>query len=154
MKLRIIQVGRTKEDWLKQGIEEYRKRLRAFVKLDVTEVPDTSLRVAGDIATVKSREASLCLKQIGPDDYLVLLDETGEMKTSLEFSAFLAKLSAEKTVVFLTGGVYGADPQLKARANLCLSLSAMTFTHQMVRLILIEQIYRALMIHHNRAYHY
>ncbi|MDZ4182932.1 MAG: 23S rRNA (pseudouridine(1915)-N(3))-methyltransferase RlmH, partial [Candidatus Cloacimonadaceae bacterium] len=81
------------------------------------------------------------------------LDETGAHKSSLEFSRYLTSLSERKSVVFVIGGVFGTDNALKQRADMILSLSAMTFTHQMVRLILIEQIYRAFMISHNRNYH-
>ncbi len=154
MKMRLLLVGKTKDDWLKKGIDEYLKRLRPLVKLEVLELPDSSLRTAGDTETVKAREAECCLKHIAPDDFFILLDERGETKTSLEFSSFLARLSAEKSVVFLIGGVYGTASSLRERANAVLSLSPMTFTHQMARLILVEQIYRALMIQANRAYHY
>jgi len=152
--LRIFQIGKTKEDWLKQGIAEYLKRLKPLLKLKVVEIPDVSLSQVGYIQSVKSREAELCLKRIAPDDYLVLLDERGAMKTSLEFSTFLANLSDKKSVVFVIGGVYGTGESLRQRANACISLSAMTFTHQMARLVLVEQIYRALMIQNNRPYHY
>lgn len=154
MNLRVIQIGKTRETWLKEGIAEYLKRLRPLVRLEVEEIPDVSIRKAGNAEAVKEREAVLCLKRLAPDDHVILLDERGEMKTSLEFSAFLANLSGMRSVVFVIGGVYGAGEGLRQRANGCLSLSAMTFTHQMVRLVLVEQIYRALMIQNNRPYHY
>ncbi len=125
-----------------------------MARLEVVDIADVSLKTAGSIPTVKAREAALCLKRLTPDDFVVLLDERGEAKTSLEFAAFLNNLSAEKSVSFLIGGVYGAHESLKERANACLCLSALTFTHQLARLVLIEQIYRALMINQGRSYHY
>ena len=152
--LKVLLVGKTREGWLKQGIDEYLKRLAPLQKVDLVEIPDVSLSVAANQAEVKSREAALCLKRIDPEDYLVVLDETGQAKTSLEFAAFLTKLSERKSVLFLIGGVYGVDPQLRDRANETICLSRLTFTHQMARLILLEQLYRAMMIKHNRSYHY
>ncbi len=154
MNLRVIQIGKTKDNWLKQGIEEYLKRLQPFCKLQIVEIPDVSISQTGNIPDVKSKEADNCLKRLSPDDHVVLLDEHGEAKTSLEFSSFLTKLSDMKSVVFIIGGVYGTDERLQERANVRISLSAMTFTHQFVRLILLEQLYRAFMIQSNRAYHY
>lgn len=154
MSLRIIQVGKTKKGWLSQGIEEYLKRLGPMQRIEVLEVPDASLRTSGSAEAVKAKEAEAILRKIDPRDHVVLLDERGAAKTSLEFSSFLDSLSGRKPVVFVIGGVYGAGDPLKERADELLRLSAMTFTHQMARLILIEQIYRALMIKNNRPYHY
>lgn len=154
MNFRIIQLGKTKEAWLASGIDEYVKRLGAFVKLEITELADTSLKTAGTIDAVKQKEAEAIQSKLDKDDYVILLDESGERKTSLEFSSFLSSLSASKHVVFVIGGVYGVADSLRKRANACLSLSPMTFTHRMVRLILVEQLYRAFMIQANRSYHY
>ena len=154
MNLRVIQFGKTKEDWLKEAIAEYLKRLRPMVSLDIVELPDTSISKAGTVEKVKSAEATTCLSRISDDDFVVVLDEHGEQKSSLEFSSFLTSLSDKRNVVFVIGGVYGLDGIVLKRANSCLSLSPLTFTHQMARLILLEQIYRALMIKSNRKYHY
>lgn len=154
MTLRILQIGKTREDWIKEGIAEYLKRLGPMLRLEVLEIPDVSLKTAGSPEAVKSKEAALCLKRLDSEDYAILLDEKGETKTSLEFAAFLDRLSDKKSVVFLIGGVYGAHASLKERANRLLSISPMTFTHQMVRLFLVEQIYRAAMINQGRNYHY
>jgi 23S rRNA (pseudouridine1915-N3)-methyltransferase len=152
--LRIIQIGKTRDNWIKEGINEYLTRLKPLIRLEISEVPDVSIRSAVTQEAVKAREAALCLKRIASDDYIVLLDERGEAKTSLEFSSFLASVSHEKNVVFVIGGVYGTHESLKERADTVLRLSSMTFTHQMARLVLIEQIYRALMISGGRSYHY
>jgi 23S rRNA (pseudouridine1915-N3)-methyltransferase len=153
MTLRIIQFGKTKDRWLQEGIDEYLKRLAPFVRIDTRELPDCSIKNTSGPDEVRASEAASCLKQIAGEDYVVLLNEQGAPKTSLEFSAFLNKLSTVKTLVFVIGGVYGTGPSLNDRADATLSLSPMTFTHRMTRLILVEQIYRAMMINSGRSYH-
>jgi 23S rRNA (pseudouridine1915-N3)-methyltransferase len=153
VKITIIQIGKTKDAWLNEGIAEYLKRLTAFVSIDVLELPDVSVKTAGNAETVKEKEAIAVLKRLNPDDYVILLDELGMEKTSLEFADFLVTLSDRKNVVFVIGGVYGAAQALKARADCSIALSRLTFTHRMARLILCEQIYRAMMIKANRSYH-
>jgi len=153
MNLVLIQFGKTKDRWLQEGIDEYLKRLGPYHKLQTIELPDFSLRTSQNSEEVRVKEAELALKQIGEDDYLVLLDEAGQLKSSLEFSSFLTNLSFKRRVLFLIGGVFGTQDKLKARANATLSLSPLTFTHRMARLILMEQIYRATMIAQGRSYH-
>ena len=153
MKLKLIQVGKTKDAWLMEGIAEYQKRLTPFVKLSLCELPDYSVKSAGDREVVKQQEATGILKQVGDDDYLILLDENGAEKTSLEFSDFLVSISNRKQVVFVIGGVYGVHRSVFERADTQLALSRFTFTHRMARLILMEQLYRAMMINANRNYH-
>ncbi len=154
MTLRLLQIGKTKEEWLKTALAEYQKRLAAYYPLRIEELPDVSMRQTGNPDLVRQKEAALCLKRIGEDDFLILLDETGELKSSLEFSAFLANLSDRKKVCFLIGGAYGVSNTVKERADRVISLSPLTFTHQMVRLILMEQLYRAVMIQQRRSYHH
>jgi len=153
MTLRIIQFGKTRDRWLQEGIDEYLKRLAPYYRVEVRELPDCSLKTVSDPGAVRDMEAASCLKNISRDDHVVLLDEQGSTKTSLEFSAFLSSLSTEKTVVFVIGGVFGTGKAVKERADDVISLSPMTFTHRMARLILIEQIYRAAMINSGRSYH-
>lgn len=153
MKINIIQVGKTKDKWLIEGIEEYLKRLTAFTNVEVIELADVSLKISDSSAIVKEREAQSILKRLNPEDYVVLLDEQGKEKTSLEFAEFLINISDRKNVVFIIGGVFGVDELIKNRADMRLALSKMTFTHRMARLILCEQLYRAMMINSNRSYH-
>ena len=153
MNLVLIQFGKTKDRWLQEGIDEYLKRLGPYHNLRVLELPDHPPSKSQNCEVVQAREAETALKQISSDDYLILMDEAGRLKTSLEFSQFLTSLSDKRRVVFLIGGVFGAHASLKARANEVLSLSPFTFTHRMARLILIEQIYRATMIAQGRSYH-
>jgi len=153
IKLSIIQIGKTKDAWLNEGIAEYNKRLSAFVNLEVMELQDESLKNSGNPTLVKEKEAVTILKRISKEDYVILLDEKGDAKTSLEFADFLINLSDSRNVVFVIGGVFGVPPSMFNRANSCLALSRFTFTHRMARLILVEQIYRAMMIKANRNYH-
>lgn len=154
MKIKILQIGKTKEKWIQQGIQMYLTRLEPYLKIEVEEIPSVSILNADSQDMVKAKEASKCLKRINSDDYVILLDEEGEEQTSLEFANFLANLSGNKKIVFIIGGAYGTHQSIKEISNYSLKLSAMTFTHEMVRLILLEQLYRAEMINHNRPYHY
>jgi 23S rRNA (pseudouridine1915-N3)-methyltransferase len=152
--LKILQIGKTREKWIKEGIEIYLKRLEPYMKIIIEEIPSVSILNADSQEMVKAKEAAKCLKRVNPEDYIILLDEQGEEKTSLEFTNFLANLSGRKKIVFILGGAYGTHQSIKERADYCLRLSAMTFIHEMTRLILLEQLYRAKMITHNRTYHY
>ncbi len=153
MKIKLIQVGKTKDKWLQEGIDEYLKRLSAFTKLEVCEIQDESLKTNANPEAVKEKEAQSIFKQLKQDDFLVLLDERGQLKTSLEFSDFLVNILETKAPVFLIGGVFGVAPSVFQRADSCLALSRFTFTHRMARLIICEQLYRAFMIKANRTYH-
>ena len=154
MKIKILQIGKTKEKWIQQGIQMYLTRLEPYLKIEVEEIPSVSILNADSQDMVKAKEASKWLKRINSDDYVILLDEHGEEQTSLEFANFLANLSENKKIVFIIGGDYRTHQSIKESSNYSLKLSAMTFTHEMVRLILLEQLYRAEMINHNRPYHY
>ncbi len=154
MNLRLIQFGKSKDAWLLEALAEYQKRLQPYCKLEVVELQDESLKHNSSPAQVMDKEAALCLQKISREDYLIVLDERGQQKSSLEFSSFLTNISDRQNVVFVIGGVFGTSAALKQRADLLFSLSAMTFTHRFARLILMEQIYRAIMIKNNRPYHY
>ncbi|HCM16260.1 MAG TPA: hypothetical protein DHW79_10040 [Candidatus Cloacimonas sp.] len=153
MRIRIIQLGKDKDSWLKEAIFEYTKRLKPYCKLDIVQLSDVSIKHAGNADLVIKKEGQAVLSRIEAEDYVVLLDEKGETKSSLEFSRYLTNISIGKRIVFVIGGVYGSSDELKASADACLSLSRLTFTHRISRLILIEQIYRAMMIINGRQYH-
>ncbi|MCK9556694.1 MAG: 23S rRNA (pseudouridine(1915)-N(3))-methyltransferase RlmH [Candidatus Cloacimonetes bacterium] len=153
MKIRIIQLGKDKDSWLTVAISEYLKRIKPYCKLDIVQLPDVSIKETGNKDLVIKKEGQEVLSRIETGDYLVLLDEKGTMKTSLDFSQFLTNISIGKRIVFVIGGVYGSSDELKASADVCLSLSSLTFTHRIARLVLIEQIYRAMMIKNGRQYH-
>jgi 23S rRNA (pseudouridine1915-N3)-methyltransferase len=153
MQIKIIQLGKDKDRWLTEAISEYLKRLRPLCRLQIQQMPDISIKQTGTKEIVIQKESQSIMDKLDVDDYLILLDETGEEKNSLEFSEFLTSLYDRKKIVFVIGGVYGTSDELKRRADLMLSLSRLTFTHRMARLILIEQIYRAMMIAKGRSYH-
>ena len=154
MSLRIICLGKTKEDWLKDGIAEYRKRLSTSWKVPLTELDDVSLKTAGSVSAVKDKEAIILTKAIQTGEYVIALDERGTAYSSVDFSTFLQDKLAQTDIVFVIGGVYGLAETFCQRADLLLSLSAFTFSHQMVRLILMEQLYRAWTISAGKTYHY
>ena len=158
MKIRIIAIGKIKEQYLKMGIDEYLKRLKPYATMEIIEVNDEPVNdnpSNSQIENVKNKEGEKVLKLLKEGDYVINLDLNKKQYTSEEF----ANLINEKMVVggslitFVIGGSYGLSDELKKRANLSISLSNMTFLHQMTRLILLEQIYRAFKINRNETYH-
>ena len=154
MSLKVICLGKTKEDWIKQGIDEYKKRLVQQWKPDWQELKDVSLSTAGTIDKVKETEAATLLKAISPGDYVIALDEKGSSLNSVAFAQKLDELMSNKDITFLIGGVFGLDKSIVKRADWVLSFSAFTFPHQLIRLILAEQLYRAKTIISGKTYHY
>ncbi|HEY3346814.1 MAG TPA: 23S rRNA (pseudouridine(1915)-N(3))-methyltransferase RlmH [Nitrospirota bacterium] len=152
MGLLFLFVGKTKEGFVREGLDKYEKLAGHFVKLEVRELKGSS---ASDRQTAIEEEADAMLDRVGPGDILVALDERGNNPTSVEFAGELSKfIESGKTVVFAIGGPFGISDRIKARAQLVLSLSRLTFTHEMARLVLMEQAYRALTIIKGRTYHY
>ncbi len=150
-----MMVGKTEGEWLIRGCEQYQRRLRHYWPFETEVIPD--IRVKGKYLpeTLRKKEAEAVLARLAPDDRLVLLDEKGNHLSSIELAAFIEKESHQgyKQVVFLIAGAFGADDSLKSRAFFSLSLSKMTFPHQLVRLIFLEQLYRAMSILRNEPYH-
>lgn len=156
MKIVLLVVGKTTESYFVQGIEEYSKRLAHYVPFELTVIPE--LRNTKSLSTdqQKEREADLILKALQPGDYLVLLDEHGREFTSLQFASYLEKKMANiaKRLVFVVGGPYGFSDRVYQAAQEKISLSKMTYSHQMIRLIFTEQLYRAMTILNNEPYHH
>ena len=158
MKVTIIAVGKIKEHYLKEGIEEYSKRLSRFCDLRIIEAADEpapdDLSAARE-EQIKSREASRVLGKVKDGDYLIVLDVKGAKKSSEEFAEVLKNcmISGNSSITFVIGGSLGLAPELIRKANVRLSLSDMTFPHQLTRLILLEQIYRAFKIINGETYH-
>ena len=158
MKIRIICVGHIKENYLKEGINEYLLRLKPYTDIEIVEVNDESIKdnpSNSDIEIVKNKEGQKVMKLIKNNDYVISLDLNKRELNSPEFADFLNQkfvLGGSK-ITFLIGGSYGLSDELKKRANDAISLSKMTFLHQMTRLILLEQIYRAFKINRNEVYH-
>jgi 23S rRNA (pseudouridine1915-N3)-methyltransferase len=149
-------VGRTTSANLRSGIEEYTKRINRYIQFDIVELPDvkTSRKLTED--KQKEAEGEMMLNRIQPSDFVVLLDERGKEMTSREFSVNLEKkmLTVPKQLYYIVGGPYGFSPDVYARANEKMSLSKMTFPHEMVRLFFTEQLYRAFTIQRNEPYHH
>ncbi len=156
MKVELWWIGKTKFDYLDEGVELYQKRLRHYLTFRVEEIPDLKNTKSLQTAQIKTKEGELVLKKLAANDYLILLDENGKQLDSLAFSKFIeSKLQVSaKRIVFLIGGAYGFSDAIYKRANGKISLSKMTFSHQMVRLFAVEQIYRAMTILKNEPYHH
>lgn len=155
MKITLILSGKTNESFLIDGFRNYEKRIIHYIPFNVVAIPDLKNTKSLDSLQIKEKEADLQLKNIVDTDFLVLLDESGKEYRSVEFASFLQqKMNASiKNLVFIVGGPYGFSDRIKKRANQNLSLSKMTFSHQLVRLLFMEQLYRAFTIIRNEPYH-
>lgn len=156
MNIKVLAIGRTDDKQLQQLIDLYVKRLSHYVKFELDIIPDLKNTKNLSEAQQKEKEGELILKKLSPTDVLVLLDENGKQFTSVEFSSYLQKRmnSGIKTLVFVIGGPYGFSESIYEKAQGKVSLSKMTFSHQMVRLFVVEQIYRAFTILRNEPYHH
>lgn len=156
MKITLLTVGKTDKDWVRQGLDIYVSRLKHYIPFNIVEIPELKNVSAFSKDQIKSKEGELILKNIRPTDDVILLDEKGKEYTSVEFARIIQdKISyAGKDIVFIIGGAYGFSEAVYQRANSKLSLSRMTFSHQMVRAIFVEQIYRAFTIMRGEPYHH
>ena len=156
MKIKLLTVGKTVESYLKKGIELYSERMKHYASFEIVELPDLKQTSSLSQQQVKNREGEMILKSVRPSDHLVLLDERGAMMTSVEWARDLESKAAHlsKDIVFVIGGPYGFSDEVYARADSKISLSKMTFSHQIVRLIFMEQIYRAFTIIKGEPYHH
>ncbi|HSV75494.1 MAG TPA: 23S rRNA (pseudouridine(1915)-N(3))-methyltransferase RlmH [Bacteroidales bacterium] len=155
MKITFLVMGRTEEQFLREGIDKYVKRLSHYTKLELIEHHLSGKTTGNSPALLKEKEAEIQLKYIGLCDYCVLLDERGHSFTSVEFAGFVQQQMnrSVKRLLFIAGGAWGFEKSVYQKADFKLSLSAMTFSHQMVRLFFVEQLYRAFSILRNEAYH-
>jgi 23S rRNA (pseudouridine1915-N3)-methyltransferase len=158
MQIRILAVGKIKEKYLQDGIAEYEKRLRPYVKLQVIEIADEKRTLhlsAAQEHQIKEREGERILAAIPPAACVVVLDVHGCLQSSEDLAAHIHnwEIAGKNSIVMIIGGDLGLSPAVLSHAHLRLSISPMTFTHQMVRMILLEQIYRAYKINHNEPYH-
>ena len=156
MKITLLTVGKTDKDWVRQGMEIYVSRLKHYIPFAVVEIPELKNVSALTKDQIKTREGELILKNIKPTDDLILLDERGKEYTSVELAKVIQdKISyVGKDMVYVIGGAYGFSDAVYQRANSKISLSRMTFSHQIVRAIFTEQLYRAFTILHNEPYHH
>jgi len=156
MKISILWVGKTQFEYLKEGISEYEKRIRNIQPFSVIEIPEIRKGGALPKEMLKQAEGEQILSRLSPSDEVWLMDERGQEYTSSGFSGFLEKkmCSGVKNLVLVIGGAYGFSDAVYARCQGKISLSQMTFSHQMIRLFLTEQIYRALSILRGEPYHH
>ena len=156
MKITLLTVGKTDKDWVRQGLDIYVSRLKHYIPFGIVEIPELKNVSALSKEQIKNKEGELILKNIRPTDDVILLDERGKQHTSVELAKIIQdKISyAGKDIVFIIGGAYGFSEAVYQRAGSKLSLSKMTFSHQMVRAIFVEQIYRAFTIMRGEPYHH
>jgi 23S rRNA (pseudouridine1915-N3)-methyltransferase len=156
MKITLLTVGKSTNSHLIKLQEEYQNRLKFYIPFEMTVVPELKNTKNLSINEQQEKEADLILKQLETSDEVVLLDEKGKQFTSVGFSEFISKkmLASHKRMVFVVGGPYGFSERVYQRANGKVSLSAMTFSHQMIRVILVEQLYRAMTILKGEPYHH
>ena len=156
MKISLITVGRTDIAWVREGLDTYASRLKHYAPFEICEIPELKNVSAFSRDQIKTREGELILKQVRPSDDVILLDEHGREYRSLEFASMLEDRMARsgRDIVFVIGGAYGFSPEVYARADGKISLSKMTFSHQIVRTIFAEQLYRAFTIIKGEPYHH
>lgn len=149
--IKIITVGTIKEKYLKDAIAEYQKRLQKYTNLEIIELKDVGLVEKEKAIHLEGEKIK---KHLTEKDYIITMEIEGEQLNSIEFSKKLEKIQLESSnIVFIIGGSYGLSPEIKAKSKLHLSVSKMTFPHQLFRVILLEQIYRAYKIMNNESYH-
>ena len=156
MQIRLIAVGKTDHAAIQSLVEEYIKRLGFYIKFELEIIPDLKNSKNLSEASQKEKEGELILKKVQTSDELVLLDEQGKQYSSVDFSDYLQKKmnAGLKQLIFVIGGPYGFSAEVYQRANGKISLSKMTFSHQMVRVFFVEQLYRAFTILKNEPYHH
>lgn len=156
MKIVLIVIGKTVEEWLKKGIQNYVERIEHFAPFEIQVIPDLKNTKNMDTSTQKEREGESIIKLLQRGDDVMLLDDKGMEMTSEDMSAWMDKKMSlsVKRLVFIIGGPYGFSKDVYDSANSKLSLSKMTFSHQMVRLIFVEQLYRAFTIINGMPYHH
>lgn len=156
MKITLLTIGKTEDRYLNEGIDIYLKRLKHYVTFRILELPELKNTKSLSQEQQKIRESELILKNIQSTDYVVLLDENGKEFSSRGFSVFLNKkmVGGLQHLVFIVGGPYGFSNEVYSRSNDKISLSQMTFSHQMIRLLFSEQLYRAFTILKGEPYHH
>lgn len=156
MRATLLLVGKTVNKHFVELIDEYAGRVKHYMAFDITVIPELKNTKSLSAEQQKQQEGELILKQLQTGDHVVLLDEHGKEWRSVEFSRWMEQKmqTVGKRLVFIIGGPYGFSPEVYARANEKLSLSKMTFSHQMVRLIFVEQLYRAMTIMRGEPYHH
>jgi 23S rRNA (pseudouridine1915-N3)-methyltransferase len=156
MKISLWSIGKNNETYVKEGIDEFTKRISRYFSVEWTIIPVPKNAGMLSEMDLKKKEGEIILQWLKPDDFLIVLDERGKQLSSEALAKFLQTRSNEsiKNLVFLIGGAFGLDEKILSKAKFSWSLSLLTFPHQLVRLILAEQIYRACTILRNEKYHH
>jgi 23S rRNA (pseudouridine1915-N3)-methyltransferase len=156
VKILLLTIGNTDRKYMKEGIDDYVKRLSFYLPFELKVIPDIKNRSSFTEDLQKEKEGLLILKHISTGDYLILLDEHGAEFSSVEFSKWIEKKmnAGTRQLVFVIGGPYGFSNAVSQRSDIKIALSKLTFSHQMVRLIFVEQLYRAMTILKNEPYHH
>lgn len=156
MKIVFLQTGRTTDKRLASLIDDYASRVSHYLPFELITIPELKNTKALSEAVQREREGELILKQLRAGDHVVLLDEAGREMRSVDFAAYIDRLQVQalRRVIFIIGGPYGFSPAVYAAAREKISLSQMTFSHQMVRLFFVEQLYRAMTILRGEPYHH
>ncbi len=156
MKISLILLGKTQLDYIDEGIKIYFDRIQHYIPFEITIIKSVKKYGSNDIQQIKTAEGNEILKKLKPGDYVVLLDEKGKGISSSEFAIFIENklASGVKNMIFIIGGAYGFSDNIYLKANEKISLSKMTFSHQLARLIFVEQLYRAFTIIKGENYHH
>jgi 23S rRNA (pseudouridine1915-N3)-methyltransferase len=155
MKIKLLVIGKTNKIYLIEGEKDYEKRLSHYCKFSKLTIPDIKNRAKFSKNELKIKEGKLILSKLNVEDVVILLDENGKQNSSIEFSNFISNkiMVRSKSLVFVVGGAFGFSEEVNTRADSKMSLSKMTFSHQMVRMIFKEQLYRAFTIIKGEKYH-
>lgn len=155
MNIKLIVVGKNEQKYLKEALDIYIKRLTHYINFELVVLPDVKNAKNMSVSELKDKEAELILKHSAKADKVVLLDEKGKEYSSVEFSKYIEKQmnASLKTLAFVVGGAFGFSDKVYSQANEKLSISKMTFSHQMIRLLFVEQLYRAFTIIKGEPYH-
>lgn len=156
MRISLLTVGKTDVKWVREGLELYSSRLCHYVPFSIMEIPELKNVSALSKEQIKDKEGESILKILRPSDFVILLDERGKEYRSLEFASYLEEMMSRsgRDIIFIIGGAYGFSHAVYDRADANISLSKMTFSHQMVRTIFAEQLYRACSIIKGEPYHH
>ncbi len=156
MKVQFWVIGKTTDTYLLPGFNDYKNRLKRYCQFEYIEFSAAKIGKGSSEKEIKSKEERAVLEKLQKSDFLVLMDEKGQENTSEKFASFLSshQMRGTKNLIFLIGGAYGFSSNVYERANIKIALSKMTFTHQMVRLIFTEQLYRAFTIIKGEKYHH
>lgn len=156
MKIALLQIGKTTEKYINEGVTEFSGRIRKYTGFEIITIPDLKFTKNMPVPEQKLKEGNKICKMLYPEDWVVLLDENGKEYNTLEFSEQVRKIFmlSRKRAVFVVGGPYGFSDEVYKRADMKLSMSRMTFSHQLVRLLFVEQLYRVLTVIKGDPYHH